>query len=41
VTGWIYGLPAFARIGYGAAGWIIGFEFKKNQRCWILRKISE
>jgi hypothetical protein len=21
--------------------WIIGFEFKKNHRCWILRKNSE
>jgi hypothetical protein len=21
--------------------WIIGFEFKKNHRYWILRKISE
>jgi hypothetical protein len=21
--------------------WIIGFEFKKSHRCWILRKILE
>lgn len=30
-----YGLSTFALNGYGAAYWIIGFEFKNKHRCWI------
>jgi hypothetical protein len=33
--------PTGCRVNGFMDCWIIGFEFKKNHRYWILRKISE